>query len=114
MVNSIQHLCLEGVKNLEEVIVDYSSDMTKIADRMARLRIYERNGGSMLELVRYQKEALPKASGCEDVIYSSKEMFLMERKNRKALGALADLPTYSIPYPQIKKIASLKNHIWGL
>ena len=83
-------------------------------DKMSRLRIYERNGGSMLELVRYQKEALPKASGCEDVIYSSNEMFLMERKNQKALGALADLPVYSIPYPQIKKIASLKNHIWGL
>ena len=84
------------------------------ADRMSRLRIYERNGGSMLELVRYQKEALPKASGCEDVIYSSNEMFMMERKNLKALGALADLPVYSIPYPQIKKIASLKNRIWGL
>ena len=84
------------------------------ADKMSRLRIYERNGGSMLKLVRYQKEALPRASGCEDVIYSSHEMFLMERKNREALGALADLPVYSIPYPQIKKIASLKNHIWGL
>ena len=81
---------------------------------MSRLRIYERNGGSMLELVRYQKEVLPMASGCEDVIYSSNEMFMMERKNRKALGALADLPVYSIPYTQIKKIASLKNHIWGL
>ena len=84
------------------------------ADKMSRLRIYERNGGSMLKLVRYQKEALPMASGCEDVIYSSKEMFLMERKNREAMGALADLPVYRIPYPQIRKIAALKNHIWGL
>lgn len=25
------------------------------ADKMSRLRIYERNGGSMLELVRYQR-----------------------------------------------------------
>ena len=84
------------------------------ADKMSRLRIYERNGGSMLELVRYQKEALPRASRSEDVIYSSSEMFMMERKNRKALGVLADLPVYSIPYLQIKKIASLKNRIWGL
>ena len=84
------------------------------ADRMSRLRIYERNGGSMLELVRYQKKALPKASGCEEVIYSSNAMFSMERKNREALGALADMPVYSIPYPQIRKIAALKNHIWGL
>ena len=84
------------------------------ADRMSRLRVYERNGESMLELVRYQKEALPKASGCEEVIYSSNAMFSMEKKNREALGTLADIPVYSIPYPQIKKIASLKNHIWGL
>ena len=84
------------------------------ADQMSRLRIYERNGGSMLELVRYQKEALPEASGCGEVVYSSHAMFSMERKNREALGALADMPLYSIPYPQIRKIASLKNHIWGL
>ena len=84
------------------------------ADRMSRLRIYERNGGSMLELVRYQKEALPKASGCEEVIYSSNQMFLMEKRNREALGELADIPVYSIPYRQIKKIAALKNRIWGL
>ena len=80
------------------------------ADRMSRLRIYERNGGSMLDLVRYQK----KAAGCEDVIYSSGELFRMERKNRKALGMLADVPVYSIPYPQIKKIAAIRNRIWGL
>ena len=86
----------------------------KGADRMSRLRIYERNGGNMLELVRYQKKALPQAVGCEEVIYSSREMFLMEKRNRDALGELADMPVYSIPYPQIKKIARFKNHIWGL
>ena len=32
MVNSIQHFCVEGVKKLEEVMVDYSSDMTRIAE----------------------------------------------------------------------------------
>ena len=36
------------------------------ADKMARLRIYQKNGGNMLELVRYQKEELPLAAGCED------------------------------------------------
>lgn len=84
------------------------------ADKMSRLRIYEKNGGNMLELVRFQKEELPLAAGCEEVIYSSNQMFLAERKNRETLGALADVPIYSIPYPQIKKIAALKNHIWGL
>lgn len=84
------------------------------ADKMSRLRIYEKNGGSMLELVRFQREKLPMAAGCEEVIYSSNQMFSAERKNREALGALADIPVYSIPYPQIKKIAALKDHIWGL
>ena len=84
------------------------------ADKMSRLRIYEKNGGNMLELVRFQKKELPVATGCEEVIYSSNQMFLSERKNRGTLGALADVPIYSIPYPQIKKIAALKNHIWGL
>lgn len=84
------------------------------ADKMARLRIYQKNGGDMLELVRYQKEELSMAAGCEEIIYNSNQMFQMERANRKHLGNMADMPVYSIPYPQIKKIAALKNHIWGL
>ena len=84
------------------------------ADKMARLRIYERNGGNMLELVRFQKEELPMAAGCEEVICSSYEMFTAERKHRKLLGAMADMPVYSLPYIQIKKILALKDRIWGL
>lgn len=84
------------------------------ADKMARLRIYQKNGGDMLELVRYQKEELPMVVGCEEIIYNSNQMLQMERANRKRLGAIADTAVYSIPYPQIKKIAALKNHIWGL
>lgn len=84
------------------------------ADKMARLRVYKMNGGSMLELVRFQKEELPLAAGAEDVVYSVDQMLRSEAKNRKKLGSLADIPIYSIPYPQIKKIAALKNQIWGL
>lgn len=86
----------------------------KGADRMSRLRIYEKNGGDMLELVRYQRRELAMEAGCEEVICSSREMFSAERKNRDALGALADMPVYSIPYTQIRKIAALKGHIWDL
>ena len=86
----------------------------KGADKMSRLRIYQKNGGNMLELVRYQKKEMSMAVGCEEVIYSSNQMFSAERKNRDALGMLADMPVYSIPYVHIKKIAALKNHIWGL
>ena len=81
---------------------------------MARLRVYQKNRGNMLELVRYQKQELPMAAGAEEVIYSAGEIILMENRNKHELGNMADIPVYSIPYPQIKKIAALKNHIWGL
>ena len=84
------------------------------ADKMSRLRIYRQNKGNMLELVRYQKKELPVAAGAEEVIYSATKMLSAERRNRHRLGELADLSVSSIPYPQIKKIAALKNHIWGL
>lgn len=84
------------------------------ADKMSRLRIYRQNKGNMLELVRYQKKELLPAAGAENVICSAAELLSAESKNRARLGSLADMPVYSIPYPQIKKIAALKNHIWGL
>ena len=84
------------------------------ADKMSRLRIYRQNKGNMLELVRYQKQELPLVAGAGEVIYSATQMLSAESRNRAKLGSLADIPVYSIPYPQIKKIAALKNHIWGL
>ena len=83
-------------------------------DKMARLRIYWMNGGDMIELVRFQQEELPMAAGAEEVIYTATQMIQMENANRKKLGSMADIPTYSIPYPQIKKIAAIRHHIWGL
>ena len=84
------------------------------ADKIARLRVYQFNGGNMLELVRYQKVCLPKAAGCEEKNISYADIQASLSHNKRDLGKVADLPWYSIPYPQIKKIASLKNHIWGL
>ena len=83
-------------------------------EQMAQLRAYYYNGGSMLELVRYQKEQKENSVACEEVIYRSNEMFAMERKRKKEMGTLADIPSYSIPYIQIKKIANFKNQIYGL
>ena len=84
------------------------------ADKMARLRIYWKNGGNMLDLIRYQKKEAPVAVGSEEIIYSSKQMLTMERRNKENLGEFADMPIYSIPYPHIKKKVAIKNHIWGL
>ncbi len=86
----------------------------KGADKMSRLRIYRQNQGDMLELVRYQKKEVKKAAGAEEVIYSATDMIVMENERRRKLGVYADLHLYSIPYPQIKKIAALKDHIRGL
>lgn len=83
-------------------------------DKMARLRVYQKNKGNMLELVRFQSQELPMAAGTEETVLSAGEMIAMENKSRQRLGNMADMPVYSIPYPQVKKIAALKNHIWGL
>lgn len=82
--------------------------------KMAELRAYYYNGGDMLELVRYQKEALGKAAGCERDFLFCGELLRAERKHRKSLGVLANMPIYSIPYPKIKKIANFKDHIYSL
>lgn len=82
--------------------------------KMAELRAYYYNGGDMLELVRYQRGDIPAAVGCEEVVYSSSKVLASERKYRKELGNLANLPVYSIPYTQIKKMANLKHQIYGL
>lgn len=82
--------------------------------KMAELRAYYYNKGNMLELVRYQKESVPKAAGCEEVVFSCEKMLRAERKRRRELGAMADIPVYSISYLQIKKIANFKDHIYGL
>ena len=82
--------------------------------KMVELRTYYYNKGNMLELVRYQKKELPKAAGSEEVICSSSQMWSAERKRKKELGQMADIPTYRIPYNQIKKIANFKAQIFGL
>ena len=82
--------------------------------KMAELRAYYYNKGDMLELVRYQKEKLPMAEGIDTVIYSSSRMWSEERKRKRELGQMADMPVYSIPYHQIKKIANFKAQIFGL
>ena len=82
--------------------------MTTIGERIEEL------ASAVLELVRYQRKELAMAAGAEEVIYSAAQMLSAEHRNRKKLGKLAYVSAYSIPYTQIRKIAALKNHIWGL
>ena len=48
------------------------------ADKMAHLRAYYYNKGSMLELVRAQKKEMPLAAGAEEVIYSCRDILNSE------------------------------------
>ena len=50
--------------------------------QMARLREYYYNGGSMVELARYQKEELPLAAGAEETVLSATKTLRSEKTKR--------------------------------
>ena len=55
-------------------------------DKMAQLRTYWKNGGSMLELVKYQKEEKITEKTEEEKCFSATEMITWENKHRKTNG----------------------------
>ncbi len=79
---------------------------------MAQLRAYYYNGGNMLELVRFQKEELPKAVGEEEIL-SSVQMLSSERSRHGEVGKYADWLSTSINIDK-KKQVYFNQHIWGL
>lgn len=82
--------------------------------QMAKLRIFKANQGDMLALIRSQKQELPMAVGAEERIYLSAEMFRAEQNKLTTEQRYVERMTHHIAYPQIKKIAYFKSHIWGL
>ena len=83
------------------------------ATKMAKLIAYERNGGDMLELVRYQKRNLPKAAGDEYEILSSVDVIQSEKNRHGELGKYVESISHSISL-QNKKIVYFNSHIWNL
>ena len=85
------------------------------ADKMARLRAWYWNGGDMLELARYQKQALPKAAGDEDVVLSAAQMYRDETNGNPKWAKYAEKMQVEVS-PQIKKMLSIGMHdfIWML
>lgn len=83
------------------------------ADKMARLRVYDKNGGDMLELVRYQKKDMEKAVGAEYDVLSSAQVLASEQCRHGELGKYVEAITHSIS-PQGKKKVYFNSHIWGL
>ena len=55
-------------------------------DKMAQLRVYWKNGGSLLELVKYQKEEKITEKTEEKKYFSATEMVTWEKKHRKTNG----------------------------
>ena len=55
-------------------------------DKMAQLRVYWKNGGSLLELVKYQKEEKITEKTEEEKYFSATEMVTWEKKHRKTNG----------------------------
>lgn len=83
------------------------------ATKMAQLRAYYKNGGDMLELVRYQKQELPKAVGAEYEILSKDQIQQTERNRHKELGKYTEAISHSMSLHS-KKIVYFNGHIWGL
>lgn len=84
-------------------------------DKMAHLRAYYYNHGSMLALVRQQpKIGLQKAAGAEgETFYSCNDILVWERHHRKGDGKYIDAIRGSIS-DEISKKVWFSNHIWLL
>lgn len=83
------------------------------ANKMAQLRVYDKNGGDMLELVRYQKKDMGKAAGAEYGVLSSAQILASEQNRHEELGKYVEAITHSISL-QGKKKVYFNSHIWGL
>lgn len=86
------------------------------ADKMARLRAYYWNGGDMLELVRYQKQVMPKAAGAEETAQTSAaEIFRTEKTNNPKWAKYVESMQVDLS-PQLKKWLAIGMHefIWKL
>lgn len=83
------------------------------ADKMAQLRAYYKNGGSMLELVREQRKELPKAAGMEEMSLSLQEILRSEKNVHGETGKYYEACHKSITITA-KKQAYFMSHIWGL
>jgi hypothetical protein len=81
-------------------------------DKMLHLRIYNYNGGNMLDLVRQQKEELPVAVGAETL--TCRAMLLSEKNKNGVVRKYVDLLTHEMSYAKTKRRKLLKEYSWGL
>ena len=77
---------------------------------MAKLRAYYWNNGDMLELARYQKEALPKAAGAEEYL-TPKELDIFIDNLGKNAWRYEERLQVSLPFKARKQLSIIEN-IW--
>jgi len=80
------------------------------ASQMAKLRAYYWNDGNMLDLVRYQKEALPMAVGAEDII-SPYDLECWENRLSRNPKRYEERLRVSLPFQARKKLCIIED-IW--
>jgi Uncharacterised protein family (UPF0236). len=83
-------------------------------EQMSRLRAYYWNKEDMLKLVRYQKQEMPKAVGCEELILSSMQVLNNQPETQKELRKYFDVTNKTLQANQVSKKAWFKSHIWDL
>lgn len=83
-------------------------------DRMTRLRVYKKNGGSMLDLIRYQKQALPVAAGAEELSsrYGLRSILASEKSRYGDVGKYYEVYRASFVSCDSRKSASIRWHEW--
>lgn len=83
-------------------------------DKMTRLRVYERNNGKMLELIRYQKQQYPVAAGAENITvrYRVSEVLRSERSPYGDIGKYYEACRASFVGYESRKSASVRWHRW--
>ena len=83
------------------------------ADKMCRLRAYYKNGGDMLELVRYQKEEVVAAGAEYEQILSSSAMLQSESNTHGLVGKYYERMNHSLSL-QTKEKVYFNSQIWIL
>lgn len=83
------------------------------ATNMAQLLAYTKNGGNILELVRYQKEEVPKAVGAEYEVLSCSEIISSEYQRHRDVAKYSEVISHSVSTHN-KKVVYFNSHLWGL
>jgi hypothetical protein len=85
------------------------------ADKMAHLRAYKRNGGSMLELVHQQRKLFKTANteAVENDVLSLKKVLCSEKEKSSELGKYAECMRASVSYQTREKFL-FRTHLAGL